>query len=135
VSATAPSGGGGDVALPAALAPLGERAGQVRDVPGIGPVRGLPTEFARLVQPIYARPGTPTPVVQACRQGIVAAARPYGVVRVDAASAGAARRGPGGDLIAPVEMRMVYARAGGYEARQARVTCRIDARTGRVAFL
>jgi hypothetical protein len=105
----------------------------VRVVPGLGALRGLPEELRRIGRPFQALPGTPQPVVEACRNGIVAAARPYGVVRVDAASAGPVRRGRGGVLTAPVTMRMIYARQGGLEARQARVTCAIAA-NGRVAF-
>jgi hypothetical protein len=128
------SGGDGGLGLPAGLAPLGSRSTAAREVPGIGVVRGVPDELRRIAQPLQASGGVPQPLVQACRAGAVAAARPYGVVRVDAASAGEVRRMSDGDVVAPLEVRTVYARQGGLEARQARVTCTIDGATGRIAL-
>jgi hypothetical protein len=127
-------GGDGGLGLPAGLGPLGTRGTAAREVPGVGVVRGLPDELRRIARPLQAFGTVPQPLVQACRAEIVAAARPYGVVRVDAASAGSIRRIRGGGLSAPLEMRTVYARRGGLEARQARVTCTIDGATGRVAL-
>ena len=101
------------ISLPASLAPLGRidtQTGQRRS--------------------LIPRPGTPLQVVQNCRQAIVAAALPYGVQRVDAASAGAMRRSNGGH-VAPVEFRVAYARQGGIETRQAVVSCRLN-QNGRV---
>jgi hypothetical protein len=68
--------------------------------------------------------------VQNCREAIVAAALPYGVVRVDAASAGPMRSARGG-FAAPVEFRIVYNRRGGLETRQATINCRLNT-AGRV---
>ncbi|MDW6025816.1 hypothetical protein SAZ10_29035 [Mesorhizobium sp. BAC0120] len=71
-------------------------------------------------------PGTPDAVVRACIEAITTAARPYGVVHVDAASSGplrARRRG----AVAPLQVRVQYARQGGVEVRQSQVGCRLDA--------
>ena len=69
-------------------------------------------------------------MVQDCRAAIVAAALPYGVVRVDAASAGPIQSARGG-FAAPVEFRIVYNRRGGLETRQATINCRMNT-AGRV---
>jgi hypothetical protein len=79
---------------------------------------------------LVPRPGTPLQVVQNCRKAIVAAALPYGVQRVDAASAGPMQRS-GAGYTAPVEFRVTYARRGGSETRQSVVACRLN-QTGRV---
>lgn len=74
------------------------------------------------------RPGSPPGVVQACRNAIIRAARPFGVVQVDAVSAGEVRRGARGVQAAPVAVRIIYARQGGHEVRQSRVTCNLNSR-------
>jgi hypothetical protein len=65
---------------------------------------------------------------------IAAGAMPLGAVQVDAVSAGAPTLSRGGILGAPIEARIVYARGGAMQVREARVTCRLDAR-GRVVAL
>ena len=76
------------------------------------------------------RPGTPTAVVQACRNTVVASSLRYGVARVDAASAGPmVMTRAGAD--APIEFRMIYERASGPEVRHATIRCRLD-NAGRV---
>ena len=89
---------------------------------------GLSWGFA-LQAPLRAIPGTPNSVVRICVQAIERAAMPYGVVRVDAASSGPLRRQRHGTL-APLRVRIQYARQGGVEVRQARVSCRLDATGG-----
>ena len=89
---------------------------------------GLSWGFA-LQSPLRAIPGTPNSVVRICVQAIERAAMPYGVVRVDAASSGPLRRQRHGTL-APLRVRIQYARQGGVEVRQARVSCRLDATGG-----
>ena len=89
---------------------------------------GLSWGFA-LQAPLRAIPGTPNSVVRICVQAIERAAMPYGVVRVDAASSGPLRRQRHGTL-APLRVRIQYARQGGVEVRQARVSCRLDAAGG-----
>lgn len=117
--AAAPSGGFGasgsggwelpSIRLPAALMPNDRR----------GDGRGSAARTLR------ARPGTPLEVVQNCRQAVAAAAIPYGVVRVDAASAGPMQRRTG-SYSAPVEFSVVYARKGGLQTRRAVVSCRLN---------
>ena len=89
------------VSLPAALAPCGDvsRRRETARIspcgprytayfPEIGPVSGTREDLENFRNPLRARSGTPQQVVQDCRAAIVAAALPYGVVRVDAASGG-----------------------------------------------
>jgi hypothetical protein len=131
------------IALPAALAPCDDgprRRGTARIslcgpryaayFPEIGQVRGTREDLESFRTPLRPRPGTPQDVVQNCRTAIVAAALPYGVVRVDAASAGPMRSARGG-FAAPVEFRIVYNRQGGLETRQATINCRLNT-AGRV---
>jgi hypothetical protein len=47
-------------------------------------------------------------------------------VRVDAASAGAWSAVPNGGLVAPIEVRVTYARSGATQTRQSRISCQID---------
>ncbi|PDQ22206.1 hypothetical protein CN311_04665 [Mesorhizobium sanjuanii] len=84
------------------------------------------------VGPLKAIPGTPAAVVQACRAAIISAAKPLGAVRVRAVSAGALRQGRRA-LMAPIQVRIDYARKGGIEVRQAKVGCRLTA--GRVTAI
>jgi hypothetical protein len=131
------------IALPATLAPCddGPRRRQSARLsfcgpryaayfPEIGQVRGTREDLESFRTPLRPRPGTPQQVVQDCRAAIVAAAIPYGVVRVDAASAGPMRSARGG-FAAPVEFRIVYNRQGGLETRQAAINCRLNT-AGRV---
>jgi hypothetical protein len=85
-------------------------------------------------RPLPFRPGTPVEIVSACRDTIIAAARPHGVLHVDAASAGLLEQGRNGEMVAPIDVRIVYAREGGSELKQSRVTCRLNAQ-GRVVGL
>ncbi len=78
------------------------------------------------VEPLAARAGIPGQIVQACRTSIVTAAIPYGAIRVDAASAGHASRMPDGGLMAPLEVRVEYARANARQVRQSRIACRLN---------
>ncbi|RWP68599.1 hypothetical protein [Mesorhizobium sp.] len=80
--------------------------------------------------PLKAKPGIPPAVVRACRTAIASAAAPLGAVRVQAVSAGPLQQRRGA-LTARIEVRILYARQGGVEVRQARVGCRLDA-AGRV---
>jgi hypothetical protein len=131
------------VSLPAALAPCGDdpRRRQTARIslcgprytayfPEIGSVSGTREDLEDFRNPLRPRPGTPQQVVQDCRTAIVAAALPYGVVRVDAASAGPMQSARGG-FVAPVEFRIVYNRRGGLETRQATINCRMNT-AGRV---
>ncbi|CCV13049.1 conserved exported hypothetical protein [Mesorhizobium sp. STM 4661] len=83
--------------------------------------------------PLKVIPGTPAAVVQACRAAIISAATPLGAVRVRAVSAGALRQRRGA-LMAPIKVRIDYARKGGIEVRQAKVGCRLNT-AGRVTAI
>lgn len=78
--------------------------------------------------------GTPDQIVAACRDTIVAGAMPHDPVSVEAVTAGKVGRHGKSGLVAPLFVRIVYARQGGYEVRQASVKCRLDAQ-GTVASL
>jgi hypothetical protein len=99
-----------------------------------GLLYGTPEDITAATSPMAPRPGTSQRVVQACRDSILGAARRHGVLEVDAVSAGAARRGPGGALAAPIAVRIIYARQGGHEVRQSRVTCQLNGRGTVVAL-
>ena len=86
------------------------------------------------VEPLVRRAGVPGQIVQACRASIVTAALPYGAVQVDAASVGQASRTPEGGLIAPLAVRVVYARARARQVRQSHVACRLNAAGSVVAL-
>ena len=131
------------ISLPAALAPCDEGARRRESArispcgprytayfPEVGSVRGTREDLESFRSPLRVRSGTPQQVVQDCRAAIVAAAIPYGVMRVDAASAGPMRSARGG-FAAPVSFRIVYNRQGGLETRQATINCRLNT-AGRV---
>lgn len=107
--------------LPTPLAPSGEH-GQARMDPE-SLLRSLP--FA---------PGTPVEIVSSCRESIITAARPHGVVHVDASSVGLLREDASGMRAAPLEVRVIYANERGREMRQSRITCLLD-RVGTVVAL
>jgi hypothetical protein len=133
--AAPPSSGFGSVpsiALPRSLVPL-DLVGESRFTaffPEIGSVSGTQEDLRSFRAPLRARSRLPEQVVRNCREAIVAAALPYGVVRVDAAAAGSMRQARGG-YSAPIEFRVVYSRRGGLETRQATVDCRMNT-AGRV---
>jgi hypothetical protein len=89
---------------------------------------------ADFVEPLVRRAGVPIQIVQACRTSIVTAALPYGAVQVDAGSVGQASRTPDGGFTAPLEVRVVYARANARQVRQSRISCRLNASGAVVAL-
>ena len=99
----------GLVSLPSALRPI-RRGGLI---------------IPHATQPLAAVLGTPRQMVRSCRLAIAAAAQPLGSVRVEAVSAGRPRQ-RGGELSAPLFVRIHYAQRGAIEIRQARVDCRVD---------
>ena len=115
--------------LPAKLAP--ERAdpsGEQRFLaflPELGLITATASDLQRLEQPLRTTPGTPIGVISACRDAVVAAAQNYGLVSVDATSAGSVRRDRYG-MSAPIEMKVIYSRVLGREGRQAHITCHLD---------
>jgi hypothetical protein len=100
-------------------------------VPRLEPSRA---ERTGLVGPLVPSAGTPTQIVQMCRSSVMTAALPYGAIRVEAVSAGQARPMPDGGLSAPIEVRVVYARANARQVRQSRVACRLNANGAVVAL-
>ena len=78
--------------------------------------------------------GVPVGTVAACRNGIIEGAMPYDPVRIDAVSAGNVQRIEGGGEIAPLMVRIVYDRQGGYEIREAKVNCQLSAQGAVVAL-
>lgn len=113
------------VDLPSSLLP-GRRRDCTRALRNERECRELQNPDANL----HPRPGTPTAVVQACRNTVVASSLRYGVARVDAASAGPMVVSRGG-ADAPIEFRMIYERQSGPEVRHATIHCRLD-NAGRV---
>jgi hypothetical protein len=90
--------------------------------------------FAEAITVVSLQPTAPIEVIAACREGIIQAALPFNPVRVDAVSAGGLRTSEDGGQVAPLVVRIVYDRAGGYETREAEVSCRVDD-TGAVVSL
>lgn len=123
-SITPRDSGGGAPGLPGALAPAD----------GSGSLVDGRISRSAVLPSLSFTPGTSIDIVSACRQAVIAAARPHGVIRVDASSAGPTVAAANGDLAAPIEVRIVYARQGGNEIRQSRTNCRLDA-SGRVTSL
>jgi hypothetical protein len=97
-------------------------------------VDAITPEYLRALTALAVRRTAPQPTVTACREGIVQGALPYDAVRVDAVSAGAVQQVQGGGHIAPLIVRIVYDRQGGYEVREARIACQVDAGGAVVAF-
>lgn len=101
------------------------------------PPRLRPSDRGRLEEKAYGYPsrlraalpvrrGVAPALVRACRLAITSAARPLGAIRVEAVSAGAPRR-VGRQVSAPLNVRIQYARQGGVETRQAKVSCNLGA--------
>jgi hypothetical protein len=108
------------LALPTRLRPI--RGAPLIKCSEDGRFGGTCEDLRGVLAPVMPLPGTPVTIVQSCRERIVAAARPYGVVRVDAASAGPLRPLRNG-FAAPLQIRVLYARRGGLEARLASIRC------------
>lgn len=96
-------------------------------VPQTGYVRGTRTALASLGSPLQKASG-PNRTVEACRSVVQSEATKIGARDVEAVSAGAHRRNSKGQYVAPVHMRITYARLGGYEVRDALLTCIVDAK-------
>jgi hypothetical protein len=131
-AAASRSGGNSNAAKTASVAPAG-RTRQAIALPRIllPSSKNGRTSNATAFE---ARPGTPMVMVRACREAIETAAIPFGVVSVRARSAGSLRHLGRSAVSAPIQVRIRYARQGGTEIRQARISCHLDA-TGRVIKL
>jgi hypothetical protein len=86
----------------------------------------MPQGAVRAPAPPRPRPAAPERIVAACRDKIVEAARPYGAVSVDARTAGQPKLVKGGK-VAPLQVKIVFARKGGREVKQATINCTIGA--------
>jgi hypothetical protein len=72
------------------------------------------------------RLGVPVEVVSACRSSIVDAGRAYGIIWVDAASAGRLRVSRTGAMAAPIEARVAYEHVGWIQTRHSRLICQLS---------
>jgi hypothetical protein len=129
---------------PAAVAALGQAA--VFTLPGTL----LPRELCGLADSDYCDADSPDEgrdiesliphfvvpiaIIAACRKGITKAASAYDYVQVDVVGTGSVQTVEGGRQIAPLVVRIVYDRQGGYETREARVSCHVDALGNAVAL-
>jgi hypothetical protein len=78
-------------------------------------------------RPSVAAPDPATKLaVRACHASIASAAKRLGAVDVDVSEAGPTSRLARGRLVAPVDARVTYARAGVRQVRQARVACHLN---------
>jgi hypothetical protein len=100
------------LSLPASLMPRPQRSGP---------------ETTGSVGSLLPRANIPGQIVEACRASVATAARAYGAMRVEAVGAGQASRTQDGGLTAPLEVRVMYARANARQVRQSRVACQINA--------
>lgn len=128
----AASGSAADATLPDELRPRDRCAGDQ----GSGCAAARPTgrdvdrhtpEYVGAITALASFNSAPQATVTACRNGIIEGARPYDPVQVDAVSAGEVVAVNGGGHLAPLVVRIVYAREGGYEIREAEVQCQLDA--------
>ncbi len=68
----------------------------------------------------------PEGMLVACQNGIVEWASQYDAVRIDTVSTGRAEVVADGGLATPLHVRIIYARKGGYETREADVKCNVN---------
>lgn len=94
-------------------------------VPETGFVRGTRKAVASFGTPLKAGAG-PNRTVEACRTLVHGEAQKLGARKVEAVSAGPHRLTPKGEWVAPVRMRVTYARPDGVEVREATMTCIVD---------
>lgn len=97
-------------------------------------VFGTRRDLENVSYALQPRSGTPSRMISACRDSVRQAAAPHGLVGLEAVSAGRPQRDGRGLTVAPLEVRVIYARQGGHEVRQSRITCRVNARGSVVAL-
>lgn len=97
------------------------------DRPSDREIDGRTPQYRGAMAALGRAAAVPVGTVTACRNGIIWGARPHDPVRIDAVSAGKLRRMQGGGVIAPLMVRIVYDRQGGYEIREAKVNCQLNA--------
>ena len=93
--------------------------------PEVGMVRGTRDAVAAWGTRLKADPG-PNHTVEACRVMVWNEAEKLGARTIEAVSAGPHRRTPKGEWVAPVRMRVTYARPDGLEVKEATMTCIVD---------
>lgn len=119
--------------LPWELSPAStasEAQGEVTIVgiqPELGPIRGTRMALENFHKPMVDFEGRRSRVVEPCRAMAEAQAKPLGAEWVEAGLAGPEVR-TRGRIEAPVFVRVLYKKQGGYEVRQAQVSCAIDSR-------
>ena len=94
-------------------------------LPQTGFVRGTRSALASFGTPLQSAPGR-NRTVEACREAVMAEASRLGAREVEAASAGPDRMNEKGQFVGPVRVRITYARATGFEVREANMTCVVD---------
>lgn len=99
-------------------------------VPRTGYVKGTRQAVASIGKPLEAAPGR-NRTVEACQNVVRGEATKIGAREVEAVSAGPDRRDASGRYSAPVRMRITYAQPGGFEVREALMTCIVD-RQGKI---
>jgi hypothetical protein len=98
-----------------------------------GWIRGTAENVAAIDAPLALKGASRDRLLSSCRKAVASTARSYDLVSLEAVSAG--RRGrANGRIVAPVEVRAVYAFPGGHEVRRTMVRCELD-RSGRVKLL
>ena len=120
------------LALPAALTldyPCGDSESQRCELssPDEDSIDARTPEYVQAIVALAVQTSAPLAMVTACRNSIVEGAMPHDPVRVDAVSAGDVRQLENGDRVAPLVVRIVYDRDGGYEVREAPIDCLVDA--------
>jgi hypothetical protein len=122
------------VMLPLVLIPDRSGGDVERVFPRLGAVRGPERDLRQLRRRLSPVAGVPRRSVDACRNTIATQVTPYGAIQVEVVSAGPLRAVQQGGTNAPIEARIIYARADHVQVRQARITCRLNAQ-GRVVAL
>jgi hypothetical protein len=87
---------------------------------------GCQPRSSRDIAILAVQQGPPLAIVTACRDELILAAMPFAPVSIDVVSAGNVRRTKDGQ-VAPLSVKIVYDRQGGYETRKAKISCRVNA--------
>ena len=68
----------------------------------------------------------PEQTLLACQNEIAEWAEPHDPVRIETVRSGHGRRQLNGDVVTPLNVRIVYDRQGGLETRQAQIDCTVN---------
>jgi len=77
----------------------------------------------------------PEGALLACQNGIVEWAEQYHPLRIDTVSSGLGELDAQGTMVAPLHVRIVYARRGGRETREADIECTVNEKGAVVAVM